>query len=137
MNITAEERNIILKSKESFLFTGDIPWVKKGPHNFDVGMGAWDGAESSDLIGLFMLSELEKLEANIGVYRDDGLLEAISSPREIEKLKQDIISIYQSNGLRISIDANRKQVNFWDVTLDFKNKFVKPYIKPGDTPLCE
>ena len=98
-------------------------------------MGAWDGAESSDLIGLFMLSELEKLDANIEVYRDDGLLEANCSPREIEKLKQDIISIYQSHGFRISIDANRKQVNFLDVTLDLENEFFKPYIKPGDTPL--
>ena len=69
-----------------------------------------------------MLSELEKLEANMGVYRDDGLLEANCLPREIEKLKQDIISIYQSNGFRISIDANRKQVNFLDVTLDLENE---------------
>ena len=135
VKMTEEERIIIMQSKKSFLHTGDTPWVKKGPHNFDVGMGAWDGAESSDLIGLFMLSELEKLEANIGVHRDDGLLEATCSPREIEKLKQDIISIYQSNGFRISIDANRKQVNFLDVTLDLENEIFKPYIKPGDTPL--
>ena len=113
VNITAEERNIILKSKESF-FSQEISLGQKRPPQFR----CWNGC----LIGLFMLSELEKLEANMGVYRDDGLLEANCLPREIEKLKQDIISIYQSNGFRISIDANRKQINFLDVTLDLENE---------------
>ena len=76
-------------------------------------MGAWDGAESSDLVGLFMLSELDNLEGDIGVYRDDGLSVADCTPREIEKLKQEIISVYQSHGFKIIIDVNRKQVNFW------------------------
>ena len=39
VNITEEERVIIMKSKQSFLFIGDTPWVKKGDDNFDVGMG--------------------------------------------------------------------------------------------------
>ena len=55
VNITKEERDIIIKSKQSFLYIGDTPWVKKGEANFDIGMGAWDWAESTDLIGLLML----------------------------------------------------------------------------------
>ena len=46
------------------MFIGDTPWVKKGENNFDVAMGAWDGAESTDLVGLFMLYEMRNLEAD-------------------------------------------------------------------------
>ena len=35
-------------------------WTKKGDENFDVAQGSFDGAEGTDLVGLFMLSELEK-----------------------------------------------------------------------------
>ena len=73
--ITPEEKNIIKQSKKSFLFTGNTPWIKKGDVNFDVGMGAFDGAETCDLIGLYMLhiltTQIKDLEG--GLYRDDGL----------------------------------------------------------------
>ena len=124
-----------MKSKQSFLYVGDTPWVKKGGENFDNGMGAWDGAECSDLIGLFMLSRLNNLDADIGLYRDDGLLAAESSPRNIEKLKQQISTIFNGHGFKITIDANRKQVNFLDVTLNLEKNEFKPYLKPGDSPL--
>ena len=135
MNITEEEREIIIKSKQSFLYIGDTPWVKKGEANFDIGMGAWDGAESTDLIGLLMLWEMRNLDADIGLYRDDGLLVAECSPRNIEKLKQEICAIFHTNGFKLTIDANRKLVNFLDVTLNLENDSFKPYIKPGDSPL--
>ena len=135
VNITLEERNIILKSKQSLLYTRNTPWVKKGNENFDVGMGSWDGAETTDLEGLFLLSQLEKLEADIGLYRYDGLLAAENSPRNIEKLKQEISTIFNSNGFKITIDANMKQVNFLDVTLNLEKQSFKPFLKPGDSPL--
>ena len=49
-----------MQSKKSFLFSEDTPWVKKGDKNFDVGMGAYDGAETADLIGLFLLDVITK-----------------------------------------------------------------------------
>ena len=124
VHITPEERNIILKSKQSFLYIGETPWVKKGNENFDVGMGAWDGAETTDLVGLFLLSKMQNLDADLGLYRDDGLLVTENSPRNIEKLKQKITAIYQAQGLNITIDANRKQVNFLDLTLNLENKIL-------------
>ena len=51
VNITEEERVIIMKSKQSFLFIGETTWVKKGDVNLDIGMGAWDGAESA-IVGI-------------------------------------------------------------------------------------
>ena len=71
-------------------------------------MGAWDGTETTDLVGLFMLYEMRNLYADIGLYRDDGLLVAECSPRNIEKLKKEICAIFHSNGFKITIDANRK-----------------------------
>ena len=50
-------------------------WTKKGVENFDVAQGSFDSAECSDIVGLFLLSELEKrnLGAKLGLFRDDGL----------------------------------------------------------------
>ena len=135
VNITLKEREIIIKSKQSFLYTGDTPWVKKGDVNFDIGMGAWDGAESTDLVGLFMLWEMRNLQADTILYRDDGLIAADCTPQNVEKLKQDILKIFHTHGFKILIDANRKSVNFLDVTLNLENNSFKPYIKPGDSPL--
>ena len=47
--------------------------LKKGGLEFDVGQGSYDGAEACELVGLYILSKLEKLNINIGLYRDDGL----------------------------------------------------------------
>ena len=64
---------------------------RKRESNFDVSMGAYDGAEVCDLIGIFMLSILSKhiSKNHIGLYRDDGLaiLKNTSGP-EAEKLKK-------------------------------------------------
>ena len=36
-------------------------------------MGSYDGAESCDIVGLFLLSQLQDLDIDIGLYRDDDL----------------------------------------------------------------
>ena len=53
----------------------DNPWVEKGESNFDVTMGAYDGAEVCELIGIFNLSLFSKHinKNHIGLYRNDGL----------------------------------------------------------------
>ena len=83
------------------------PWSKKGDDNFDVAMGAYDGAEICELIGLFMLSQLKQFDSLIGgLYRDDGLIVTNLSPRETEKIKKTICEIFRKNYLSISIQAN-------------------------------
>ena len=74
-NISDEEIEIILETKKSLLVMNGEFWTKKGETNFDVAQGSFDGAEGTDLVGLFMLSELEKrrLLAELGLFRDDGL----------------------------------------------------------------
>ena len=59
---------------KSLLYYNDESWVKKEKSNFDVTMGAYDGAELCKLIGIFMLSLSKHINKNrIGLHRHDGL----------------------------------------------------------------
>ena len=48
------------------------PYRKKHS-DFDITMGAYDGAESSDLVGLYLLSQVQNLDVSLGCFRDDWL----------------------------------------------------------------
>ena len=45
---------------------------KRRATTFDVTMGSYDGTETSELVGSLLLSQLQNLDVNIGLYRDDG-----------------------------------------------------------------
>ena len=90
VDISLEEENIILEAKNSPLFKDGVPWAKKGDSFLDVGQGSYDGAESCEIIGLFILAELSKIERlNVGIYCDDGLASTPASPRQVEILNMD------------------------------------------------
>ena len=135
VTIPREDRELYLHTKSSILYSGATPWVKKENSSFDVTMGSYDGAETCDLVGLYLLSQLQHLRINVGLYRDDGLAAARMSRRQVEKVKQEIIGIFNNNGLKITIEVNKTVVNFLDVTLDLENNTFKPYMKPNNTPL--
>ena len=136
-DISDDDINIIFESRKSTLvFKGDI-WVKKSNPNFDVAMGSYDSAEICDLVGLFLLSKLEELglNANFGLYKDDGLAASSTSPRGIENIKKKICEVFKRFGLKITIEANLKVVQYLDVELNLRDGTFKPYIKPNDVPL--
>ena len=64
--------------------------MEKEGGSFDVTMGAYDGAELWELIGIYMLYLIGKIynSKNIGLYRDDGLaiFKNVSGPTS-EKIK--------------------------------------------------
>ena len=60
ISITNKDIETIFHARKSLLYYNDEPWVKKGESNFEVSMGAYDGAEVCELIGIFMLSLLSK-----------------------------------------------------------------------------
>ena len=104
-------------------------------------MGSLDGAEISELIGLYMLNEEKNsisglCSANNGLYRDDGLimLGKCSGPRR-EKIIKDLHKLYKSHGLRITIASTGPVANYLDVTLDLSDGSHRPYRKPNDTPV--
>ena len=121
------------------MYVDGEPWAKKGNDIFDVGMGFFDGAEICDIVGLFMLEELKKvginLGINLGIYRDDGLGVCDLPARGVEKVKKQMSAIFRKNGLKITIQANKKRVEFLDVYLDLETGEHGPYLKPNDTPI--
>ena len=137
VNITDEEKHIILHAKKSLLYNMGEPWGKKASSDlFDVTMGSFDGAESCELVGAYLLHHIkEKYGYNFGLYRDDGLGVTQASPRQAEQIKKDLCNIFGMHGLKITIEANKKIVNFLDVTLNLSSGKHMPYNKPNNIPL--
>ena len=129
MLITADEIEIIMSTKQNILYNQGQPWVKKDQNPCDVTMGSWDGAEVSDLVGLYSLSQLKNLNLNIGLYRDDGLGVTTQRPQQVENTKKRICEIFRNMGLKITIEANKSIVDFLDITLDLSRNTFMPYLK--------
>ena len=134
-DISDYERHIILHTKKALLYSNESPWCKRKNPDFDVTMGSFDGAETCELIGLYLLSQLQHLNINVGLYRDDGLAVCRSTPRQIELIKKKICQIFKENNLRITIEANKKTVDFLDVTFDLSSGTYEPFMKANNTPL--
>ena len=110
--------------------------MKKGDVYFDIGMGAYHGAQACEIVGLFLLSLLDDLpNFRTILYRDDGLGITTSSPRLQEKLKQSIVRIFAQQDLNITIEINLSRVDYLDITMDLETGIFKPYRKPGDRPV--
>ena len=94
-------------------------------------MGSYDGAETCKLVGKFLLSQLQDLNVNVGLYRDDGLAITDATPRDAENIKKEICRIFNNNGLRITIEANKQVINFLDVTFNLNRSTFQPFTKPN------
>ena len=98
-------------------------------------MGAYDGAEICELVGIFMLSLLSKKysSSNIGLYRDDALLVFRNiSGQQAEKHKKIIQKIFKDKGLQGIIKCNLKIVDYLDVTLSLNDSTYRPFHKPNE-----
>ena len=136
-NILPSEKQIIMHAKQTLLFNPDAPWVKKGASDgsFDVTMGSYDGAESCELVVVYMLNLLKRICGDtIGLYRDDGLAISQGSPRTTERTKKQICKLFADKNLKITIEANKKVVNYLDVTRDLNTGKHYPFLKPGNVP---
>ena len=134
VHITDEEKNIILSSKKSLLYKDGSAFRKKSGGDFEVTMGSFDGAETSDIVGLFLLSKVEHLNVKLGCFRDDWLGFSRLTARQTENVKKDIQKIFESHDLKIDIKVNKNVADFLDVTFDMKKESFKPYTKPNHTP---
>ena len=109
ISITNKDIEAIFHARKSLLYYNDEPWVKKGESNFDISMGAYDGPEVCELIGIFMLSLLSKHinKNHIGLCGDDGLAILKNSSRpEAEKLKKKFQKLFKD--LDIIVQCNLK-----------------------------
>ena len=103
-----------MQATNSFLCNDGQTWVKKLNEIFDITMGGFHGAMVCDLIGLYLLSQLEEVIPDTGLYRDDGLSVSRATNRQIELMKI---------------------VKFLDVTLDLSSGSYKPYMKEHYSPV--
>jgi hypothetical protein len=98
-------------------------------------MGSFDGAECCELVGLYLLSQLQHIDIDVGLYRDNGLAICSKTPNEVDDIKKEICHIFTVNGLNITIEVNKKVINFLDITMDLNTDTFKPYMKPNNSLL--
>ena len=133
IQINDKEEKIIFHSRKSLLYHNKETWMKKGGELFDVTMGAYDGAEICELVGLFLLNEMSAKysTSKIGLYRDDGLaVFKNTNGSQSERIKKDFVSIFKKHQLDIVIECNKKIVDYLDITLNLENNTYQPYRKP-------
>ena len=84
-------------------------------------MGSFDGAELCKLIGLYLLNKVKALldSGNVGLYRDDGLavVHKANGPK-VDRLRKDIISLFNDEGVSITIDTNLIETDFLDFSFN-------------------
>ena len=130
VDISVEEKELFVHTKKSLLWDGKTAWVKKGASLFDVTMGSFDGAETCDMVGLFLLSELSKLPIQVGLYRDDILSVSQLSEKQVEKVSQQMREIFRKHGLGLKVEANMQVTDFLDVLFNLKEGTHRAWVKP-------
>ena len=137
--ISALDERIIFHSKQTVLRHENETWTKRdNSDDFDITMGSFDGAEAAELVGCYVLNLLNNKIGNavsFGLYRDDGLGVSYGSPKEVESYKKEICSVFESIGLKITIETNKKIVDFLDITLNLNTGKYQPFLKPGNKPI--
>ena len=142
--LSKEDEEIILHARKSLLFSLNnnvdsqepSTWTKKDGL-FDVTMGAPDGAEICELVGLFLLQQVKEQfpQLDFGLYRDDGLAAHDKmGGRTMQKTIEKLTDLFGKHGLRITVEPpNIKIVHFLDVTLNLEKNTFCPYRKPNDS----
>ena len=98
-------------------------------------MGRFDGAEVSELIGIYILCFLAKLinKNDCGLYRDDELLLLRNvNGQQIDRMCKNITEIFKDIGFAIDVESNLKIVDLLDITFDLNNSTYRPCKKPSE-----
>ena len=97
-------------------------------------VGAYDGAEVCELVGIFILYQLSRKynKNNIGLYRDDGLAVFKNiNGQQAEKIKRHFQNIFHKINLNVIVKCNLKIVDYLDVILNLSDGSYKPFDKPN------
>ena len=138
VDITDQQVKIIKLCRTSVLFHKNQTWIKSNTNNgFDTPMGAFDSAQISDLVGIYILNFLTRSikSETVGLYRDDGLLilKKSNGPKATLFHKR-LINAFKLLNLKVEVVSNVKEVNFLDVTLNLQNGSYRPYKKDNQMP---
>ena len=109
-------------------------WTKKEiQRQFDVSMGAFDGAEVSQLKGLCIQCTINE---GIGLCRNDGLAVLRSvKESESERTRKRLHKTFQDDGLSISSQSNMTSANVLNIAQNLITESYKPYRKLNNQPL--
>ena len=101
-------------------------------------MGCYDGAEISELLGIYIQNELCKLmsKKHFGLYWDDarGILRNTFGP-EADRKRESIVKVFKECGLSITCEVNKKIADFLDVRFNLNEQTYEPYRKPNNEPV--
>ena len=81
-----------------------------------------------------MYSIGEKLNKdNIGLSGDDGLAYfKNNNGHQNDKIKKELIKIFQTHGLKLKIKCNLKSINYLHITFDLNTGSYRPYRKSNN-----
>ena len=57
------------------------------------------------------------------------------APRGVERIKRQMSAIFRKHSLEITIEANKKRVEFLDIYVDLELEEFGPFMKENDTPI--
>ena len=81
-----------------------------------------------------MLSQVNKIFPESGLYRDDGAGVVRMTGPQITKLVKKLHKIFNEEGLKITVEANLKVIDYLDFEMNLDTGTVKPWRKPNSTP---
>ena len=90
---------------------------QKTGEKFDVSMGSPDGAEVAKFVGLYLLSLVNKVIPDSGLYRDDGAGVVRLTGPQTTKLIKKLHKIFNDEGLKITVEANLKVIDYQDPSI--------------------
>ena len=105
---------------------------KKNNSDFDVTMGSYDGAETAEIVRLYVLSKLEKLigQKHLGLYRDDGLAGVDLTGVKVKRFRKQVFK--KSLGLNVTIISIITKTDFLDLYVNLKDSTYRPYRKDNN-----
>ena len=104
-NVDDDQLSVIMQSRKALLFDNNEPWFKQtGEENFDVPMSCYDGAEVCELVGTYILNKCYIQREHWAMSRQ--WIGNISPKTEIERQKTQIVKVFKSCGLSITITIN-------------------------------
>ena len=112
--------------------------IKTNPE-FDDTMGSFDGAGTSELVGLYLLSKVSKIidNAHLGLYRDDGLaLITNCNGRKLDRIRKKLHQTFKDKGLKTTVLCE-DNIDFLDISLNVSDKLHRSYKKPNAHPLYQ
>ena len=90
-------------------------------------MESFDDAEVCELVGLYLLSQLQQLPKNVDLHRDDSLDITNKPPRAVENMKNEMCWMFKDNGPNITIEAIKKVIDFLYITVYLRTGNYKSY----------